>query len=422
MAYPEDLSNVAAFKVHPALGVARLANNDDYYEFFDFQERRAAGQAAGLEYMSVRDGKHWMKRQAVQFKVFAYDAGGAELGELTGALMTSLGLQATWHATVANRKLNNWSGGATPVVSASASASGGEAVDLEGDNPWREGKVWLGTLTGNGLFLPSKGGAYRKAEDVVIPPHGEWIDGALSHERDNDVLDTTCDGSITVELGDVANRPIVPAGILVAPQDHSPDVNAGEVEDEHNADWVRSTRRLLRIDLGAQPAGEGAAMDIAMMNTMNADYNPGMEICLNRTDALPDPAAAFYPRGQGAIGADEIRPSYEAGHAQHGALTAGLCSAWQTDLNACLNWWTAEFPNIVTFTEDPQERYLARPNYADDEGAPMNDPEALNTYIDRMGVGRNEQGDPYLVAERERGAGDDVGPSPQAPFPLDPPR
>ena len=36
MAYPNDLDDVEAIKIHPAIGVARLANNDDYYEFFDY--------------------------------------------------------------------------------------------------------------------------------------------------------------------------------------------------------------------------------------------------------------------------------------------------------------------------------------------------------------------------------------------------
>lgn len=422
MAFPDDLGDVAMFKVHPAIGVARLANNDDYYEFFDYQAKREAGHAAELQYMSLRDGKHWMKRQAVQFRVFAYDAGGAELGELTEERMTALGLQARWQANVANRKLHNWSDGATPVVAASANASGDDEVDLEGDNPWREGKVWLGTLTGKGLFLPSKGGAYRKTEDSIIPPYNRLMpDGRVSHERDNGVLDTSCDGSITVELDGAGGRPVIPACILVAPQEHSPDVSAREVENGNNIDWVRSTRERLGIDVNAQLAGRGGAMDIAMMDTMNGEYSPGMEICLNQTGALPDPEAAFYPRGQNGIGTHEIRPSYEAGQAEYGALTGGLCSAWQTDLNACLDYWTAEFPNRVTFAQDPVDRYLAREKFAED-GALMNDPEALNEYVDMMGVGRNERNEPFSPVERERDEGDDVGVFPQAPFPLDPPR
>jgi hypothetical protein len=41
---------------------------------------------------------------------------------------------------MANRKLNVWSAGATPVVEAQASATAGETKRLEGDNPWRQGR------------------------------------------------------------------------------------------------------------------------------------------------------------------------------------------------------------------------------------------------------------------------------------------
>ena len=52
----------------------------------------------------------------------------------------------------------------------------------------------------------------------------------------------------------------------------------------------------------------------------------------------------------------------------------------------------------------------------------MNHPEFLNAYIDTMGVGRKAAGQPGYLFERERRPGDDAGPQPQAPFPLDPQR
>jgi L-Lysine epsilon oxidase N-terminal len=108
MAFPDDLADVAAFKIHPAIGCARLANNDDFYEFFDYEEKRKAGQAQDLRYMTVRNGKHWIMRQAVRFRIFAYRSDGGEIGELTEEIMHRLGIRATWTASVANRKLNVW--------------------------------------------------------------------------------------------------------------------------------------------------------------------------------------------------------------------------------------------------------------------------------------------------------------------------
>jgi hypothetical protein len=420
MAFPNDLTDVAVFKIHPAIGCARLANNDAFYEFFDYEEKRTAGQAQQLEYMSLRNGKHWIKRQAVRFRIFAYRADGGELGELTDAIMAQLGVRATWTASVANRKLHVWSEGETSVVAAQASAAAGETRRLEGDNPWHEGKkVWLGDITGNGTFVPPKGGVYRKTKDNAIPPYGD-------HQKDNGVLDTTSDGSISVSLAGAGALPVVvPACVIVTPQDHSPDVgpedlNPMENDGNHNKDFVKRTRRLLNIPEGAALVGAGYAMDIAMMKTINADYNPGMEICLeDNGTALPDPARAFYPRGQGSIHSNEIRPSYQPGRAELGQLTAGLCSTWQTDLTACLNWWTSTYPFEVSFSEEPETRPLSRKKFASD-GPQIRDPEWLNAYIDMMEIGRDVENDPALLHGKERDSNDEAGDTPVRPFPLEP--
>jgi hypothetical protein len=411
MAFPNDLADVAVFKIHPAIGCARLANNDDYYEFFEYQEKRKAGQAQSLKYMTLRDGKHRIMRQAVRFRIFAYRSDGSEIGELTGAIMQRLGVSATWTASVANRKLNVWSQGQTPAVEAQASATAGQTKRLEGDNPWRQGKVWLGDITGDGLFIPSKGGAYRKTQSTVIPPYG-------SHHSDNGVLDTTCDGSISVSLAGAGNLPVVPACVIVAPQDHSPDVNPEQIDDTRNRDFVKETRRLLNIPENATLVGVGYGMDIAMMKTMNAEYDPGMEICLDGGEALPNPANAFFPRGQQHIDKNEIRPSYDS--TKHGQLTAGLCSAWQTDLSACLNYWTASYPNQVEYEAAPKERYLARQQFAS-AGPQVTNPEWLNANIDMMEIGRDLENDPSFLSGSERDANDDAGDAPAKPFPLDPP-
>jgi hypothetical protein len=419
MAFPNDLTDVAVFKIHPAIGCARFANNKDFYEFFDYEAQRKAGQAQSLKYMSLRDRKHWFKRQAVRFRVFAYRADGGELGELTQQIMGQLGITATWTASVANRKLNVWSGGQTPAVEAKASATGNERKPLEGKNPWHVGKVVrLGEIGGDGLFIPAKGGVYRKTAETTIPDYS-------AHESDNGVLDTTCDGSISVKLAGADNIAVVPACVIVAPQDHSPDVgperlNPMENDGNHNKDFVKRTRKLLGIPDNATLAGLGYAMDIAMMKTINGDYNPGMEISLRRNPAtLPDPPRAFYPRGQQNIHANEIRPSYETGHAKIGLLTAGLCSAWQSDLTACLNWWTSTYPNEVSFGDDPEIRSLSRKEFAS-EGPQESDPEWLNAFIDMMEPGRDVENDPTSLHGSERDQNDNAGDPPVAPFPLEP--
>lgn len=413
MAFPNDLDDVAVFKIHPAIGVARLSNNDDYYEFFEYEEVRNSGDPQTLVYMSVQGGNRLVKRQAVQYKIFAYRSNGQELGELTANVMGDLGLTAKWTAKVANRKLNNFSGFSTSVVEAEATAAAGETKRLEGNNPWRATKVWLGSISGEGLFVPPKGGVYRKDENKAIPPYGQ-------HTSDNGVQDTTSDGAIAVDLTGTA-IPVIPACVIVAPQDHSPDVSPGDINDGRNKDFVKETRELLGIDPSSTLIGAGYKMDIAMMNTINAEYSPGMEICLNRGNSLPDPSQAFYERGQNYIDANEIRPKYGTGNASLGALTSGLCSAWQTDLNACLNYWTAEFPDMLNYDDSPAARQLARKQFAQ-AGPRMSNPEDLNAYIDMMEIGRNTENDVFFLKGTERTSADNAGTQPTAPFPLDPPQ
>ncbi|WP_353572077.1 LodA/GoxA family CTQ-dependent oxidase [Candidatus Albibeggiatoa sp. nov. BB20] len=418
MTFPNDLCNVKAFKIHPAIGVARLANNEDYYEFFESEKKRKKGES--FDYMSEQNGLHWMKRQAVQFKIFAYDDTGCEIGELTEAIMSQLGLKATWTAHIANRKLNNRSNCETAVVEAIASASGEKEAPLKGKNPLESNgreEIWLGSITGKGLFIPPKGGVYRKTATTEIPSYKDhWY-------KDNGIQDTTSDGSINVALEGINDTDIIPACVIVAPQQHSPDVIPSKNVDTHNKNFLKVTRHLLHIPENASLEGNGYQMDIDMMNTINGDYHPGMEVCLAErgNEVLPNPSEAFYPRGEMDIAKYEIRPRYKKGMVEHGALTGGLCSAWQTDLTECLAWWTAEYPNILRFKDEPNDRFLSRKQFTDNDDREnrMDNPEDLNAYVDMMGVARKKEGS-SLLYERERVKEDNAGKTPQPPFSLHP--
>ena len=99
MAFPADLSDVVAIKIHPAIAFARVANNDDYYVF-------------GTTPSSYKSNGV-MKRQAVQFRLFAYGDNHVGLGELTAGVMEDLDITAVWSARVANRKIARLEG--TPL-------------------------------------------------------------------------------------------------------------------------------------------------------------------------------------------------------------------------------------------------------------------------------------------------------------------
>jgi hypothetical protein len=405
MPFPADLSNVATFKIHPAIGCARLADNPDDYEFFESEQDRPS-----FKYMSEQNGVQVMKRQSVQYKIFAYDSNRDLLGELDEAAMTRLGIQATWRASVANRKLHNYSKKRRandtafpeiPEISASAEATGTQLAVLEGQNPFDPSlKIVLGTLSGSGKFSPPIGGVHRRFPGAAIARYPADESGEL------DVTDTTSDGSIEVTLTNTDSIPVIPAWVIVAPQEHSPDVNPGNPNllGTTNLDWTTETKIALSIS-GDPPDHTASRMDRLVMSTVNGEYNPGMEMSFQaRRMEFTDVNDAFYPRDVGPIGPNEIRiqPAGAGGAlgAFPGQLTSGLCSTWQGDLVACLDYWTAQFPDEVVRESDGATVFLARENY--NINARMTDIEDLVVHADRMGVARLTTGNVNLLAETER--------------------
>ncbi len=414
MAFPNDLKNVAAFKIHPAIGVARVANNpstntDYYYEFFAQQ----ALPRVDRKYMSDVDRVPTMKRQAVQFKVFAYDESLNELGELTAAAMQTLKLKATWSASLGNRKIYNYGqkGGSpkTSPITATGSATGSDSTDLEGINPFDSTKkVTLGSINGTGLFIPGEGGVVRETTQSKISPFPADQGYPLN------TSDTTSDGSIGLALSGT-DLPVIPAAVICASQEHSPDVNVAELLAARtlnpsnptfgNEIWTKvvSASNMLNIPYPSTPTGEGEKMDAAMNATMNGDFFPGVENCLDysggRTEFTnqAEIKKLFYPSGTGLIGKSEIRPKYDAQNALPGQLTSGLCSTWQGDLVACLAFWTAEYPNKVIAQPKPpgDTKILFREKC--DNTSKISTPDGINEYADQMGVSRNDSIDPRII-------------------------
>src|SRR5262245_48221609 len=84
-------SNISRIKIHPAVGIARLSTNPDWFVFGDAVE----------QYKS----NNLIKRQAVQFRLFAYGAAGEGVEELTPERLNELGVRVVWRARVTNRKV-----------------------------------------------------------------------------------------------------------------------------------------------------------------------------------------------------------------------------------------------------------------------------------------------------------------------------
>lgn len=404
-------ANVKYLKIHPAIGVARLANNTDFFEFFEAKARNFSPVADFMSAGGPNDpdpGKQRMKKQAVQFKVFAYDDTNQLLGEVKDVIP---GARIAWSANVGNRKLFNYSSkrGGTPLnpITANGTASNpGDIVALDGVSPFGGGTVVnLGFMHGTGLFVPAHGGVTRKNAGSPIDPYPANQGGQL------ETSDTTCDGTIAAEVFDDAGNkvdvPVIAAWIVAAPAQHSMTLTPARAQEmadnfgsfkpansNNNTGWVESTKTLLGI---VGNIDDPTGLDLPMMLTMNADYNPGMEVNIGndpgRIERGVNPRNLFFPRGAGFIGKNEIRiqpQSPQATGTIPGQITSGLCSTWQGDMSACLNYWTAENPNAA-FGPPPDGQQVLKVIYQ--EGNPnrvMNDPEEINKDMDFRGIVTNK--------------------------------
>jgi hypothetical protein len=365
--------------------------------------------------MSNVDGVPTMRRQAVQFKIFAYSNDLTMLGELTQEIMATLGLTGEWTVNIGNRKLLNYGekgGLSIPAITANGSATGNQITDLQANNPWDPGKkIKLGQITGRGLFIPGSGGVIRKNQNSRIDPYPADEGGDL------ECTDTTADGSISVKLTGTEITTI-PACVVCAPQDHSPDVNALALEAGssvnsikpspqirgNNLDWTKGMKELLGI-AGNVPNNAATEMDNKMIATTNGEYNPGMETSFDfgRTEFQEeDIQKIFFERGINFIGPNEIRPQYKSAAtddqgALPGQLTSGLCSTWQGDLFACLSYWTAEFPQKVLVNGVSKNLFRKDCNST----TQFSSPEEINEFADKMGVARNISTDPTKIEYKE---------------------
>ena len=395
MTFPNDLSDVVVFKVHPAIGIARVSMSDDYYVF-------------GRDPGNYKSGG-LIKRQAVQFRVFAYGDNHVGLGELTADVMDNLGITAVWSASVANRKIARLEGtplgGTDFVISAAASSDDENGGTLVGSLPeFEEGEVIpLGQITATGLFIPPMGGVFRRTAGEPVPPYP-----ALSQT----VADTSSDGSVSVRLvRDGQELPVLPACIVVAPQDFSPDANP----PQNLGDFLREE---LQISPSAPPGNihnqTARALDEAVLKPATQAFDPGYEVCLadSRSEVI-DVRSVFYQSSQDPlVDPREMRVRYQSAPGDQGAvpgqLTSGLCSPWQGDFTACVGYWTENLPTQAYLDEDTSTVIkVFRKEYANQSSdAPaLRSGDDFTRHVDEIGVVRVIDS---KRVETERNPGDDI--------------
>lgn len=91
--FPADLNSIVEARIHPAIGIARVGNSDEFFIGPELSGPTAPPPGG------YKDSKGRLKRQAAQFRVYGYDANGRVVRELTSALA-----EITWTVHVANKK------------------------------------------------------------------------------------------------------------------------------------------------------------------------------------------------------------------------------------------------------------------------------------------------------------------------------
>ncbi|HSI13367.1 MAG TPA: LodA/GoxA family CTQ-dependent oxidase [Chthoniobacter sp.] len=324
-------ANIRSIRIYPAVGFARLSTSDAHYVH--------GSNPATLKSNGV------IKRQAVQYRIFAFDQNRVAVEELTPGRLQQLGIKAVWEARVANRKIARNRGpqfSPSYVIEALASSdnNGGKLTGrcanfAEGQN------IPLGEIGPDGLFLPPKAGIFREDANVPLPN--------TAGLRSGTVADNTCDGEISVALSDAAsgvpiNIPLLTAWVVVTPPDFAPDWD--DVSGRNLYNYL--VDNIDHLAVGTPPLSplNQTAHDLTKTALFQgtADFNPGIEIYRPESVYFQDPTLVGDPA--------EIRLRPKTNVAGQGVdpgeLSMSLCSPWQFDFLLCTcSFWVNQRPDTA---------------------------------------------------------------------------
>jgi hypothetical protein len=368
-------AGIALLKVHPAIGIARVSANSDYFVFGD----------APTSYKS----NNQIKRQAIRFSISAYDPAGREIGEYTADQLRQLGYTVVWHVEVANKKISRvrgdegfvagarrlarrYAGGAmrwaarrmgatgpdtwgrfealgeanlqtaipqyTIRASARSDQNNGKLVGNMQASDFHQGNnVDLGQILPDGLFLSGRGTVLNAKATGETP--GDWM-------HSGDMTDHTCDGIVRAEIlesGQPIVQKILEAWIVVGPPDFSPDF----VDAELYLEKRRPNLDAWLVDrLGVpEPINQTAKeFDRRVLRSATSHFKPGIEMNW-AADAIGNTIKELFYDKTITLNQADLR--LDPSKIEPGDLTAYLCSPWQFDFIACgCSYWAAQRPDF----------------------------------------------------------------------------
>ncbi|HEY0393048.1 MAG TPA: LodA/GoxA family CTQ-dependent oxidase [Candidatus Elarobacter sp.] len=252
------VEDIVSARVHPAIGIARVGNSPDAWFIGPELPYPVAAPDGGY-----KDAQGRLKRQAAQFRIYGYDAGGNVVAEITAA-----DAEITWTAHVANTKSAWYDFNFaldlfpidTPVAMGAVAArrnaaiTGPDRAKLAidpgprtvrgagaGPVPFDTGRFWdrpvyLGELrtdaAGRLLFLGGRGVSdtlYPDKHPITFANNAGWHD---------DVSDGPVHA--TVRIGERV-IPVDPAWVVTAPPNYGPDIVSPQtmydVIYDTNAGW-----------------------------------------------------------------------------------------------------------------------------------------------------------------------------------------
>lgn len=230
-----DLTSITSARIHPAIGIARVGNSDEY--FIGPEVPHPVPPPEG----GYRDASGKLKRQAAQFRIYGYNAENQVVGELTSA-----DADIAWTVHVANKKgawydfdaaLDLTEAKDLKSARRNAFVQGADREQLvidpgprsvSGANqhsaPFDTGKffdqdVYLGELrtddSGRLIFLGGKGVSGSPLSGFTL----------VTFANNPGWHDDTSDGPVMakVEIGGTP-IPVDPAWVVTAPPNYSPDL------------------------------------------------------------------------------------------------------------------------------------------------------------------------------------------------------